>query len=55
MTDNCPTCDKEHIAPIAKGIRGDQVSHLYRCAGCGHIWSTNRDLRFYGYDDQEAA
>lgn len=52
MNDNCPNGDREQVAPIAENIRGNQISHLYQCAGCGHIWSTNRDLDAYG---QEAA
>ncbi|WP_328903238.1 hypothetical protein OHR86_27955 [Streptomyces sp. NBC_00441] len=55
MTDNCPQCPQEGVAPAAEDHRNNQVSHLYRCAGCGHIWSTNRDLGVYGYDDREAA
>ncbi|WP_187284965.1 hypothetical protein [Streptomyces sp. OR43] len=52
MTDNCPNCPQQQVNPVAEDIRGTQVSHLYRCAGCGHIWSTNRDADAYG---QEAA
>ncbi|MFE7237234.1 hypothetical protein [Streptomyces sp. NPDC057580] len=48
MTDTCPNCTRRGTAPITEHQDGDQVSHLYRCAGCGHVWSTNRDLRFYG-------
>ena len=48
MNDNCPRCPWENVAPITELRDGTQVSHLYRCAGCGHVWSTNRDLGAYG-------
>lgn len=50
MTDNCPNGDRKAVPPIAEHIGGNQISHLYQCAGCGHTWSTNRDLRAYGQD-----
>ncbi|MFE9850277.1 hypothetical protein ACFYPN_15905 [Streptomyces sp. NPDC005576] len=53
MTDNCPNCPQRQVAPMVEQDRGDRISALYRCAGCGHVWSTNRDARFYG--EQEAA
>lgn len=52
MTDNCPQCVRENVIPITERRNGDQVSSLYRCPACGHVWSTNRDVRCYG---QEAA
>ena len=48
MTDNCPNCPLQDVEPMAEHDRGTEVSHLYRCAGCGHVWSTNRDLGAYG-------
>ncbi|MEV7654606.1 hypothetical protein AB0O39_10590 [Streptomyces anulatus] len=48
MTDNCPSCPREKVRPIAEHRDGTQVSHLYRCPACGVTWSTNRDLRAYG-------
>ncbi|WP_405699132.1 hypothetical protein OG209_05405 [Streptomyces sp. NBC_01383] len=52
MTDNCPNCPQKDVEPITQLRAGVEASDLYRCTGCGHIWSTNRDLRSYG---QEAA
>lgn len=48
MTDNCPSCPREQVRPIAEHRDDTQVSHLYRCPGCGVTWSTNRDRQAYG-------
>ncbi|MEU9495454.1 hypothetical protein AB0D73_27250 [Streptomyces sp. NPDC048215] len=48
MNDNCPRCPRENVQPAAEHDSGTEVSHLYRCDRCGHVWSTNRDVRFYG-------
>ncbi|MFJ3089084.1 hypothetical protein [Streptomyces sp. NPDC086838] len=48
MTDNCPNCPQQDVAPVAEHNRGQQTSHLYQCPTCGHVWSTNRDLGAYG-------
>ncbi|MCX4450642.1 hypothetical protein [Streptomyces sp. NBC_01789] len=50
MSDNCPCCLQENVAPVAENSRGRQVSHLYQCPTCGHVWSTNRDLGAYEQD-----
>ncbi|MYR36318.1 hypothetical protein GTX14_04515 [Streptomyces sp. SID4944] len=48
MTDNCPSCTRESVQPVAEHRGATQVSHLYRCPACAETWSTNRDLRAYG-------
>lgn len=50
MTDNCPACTRRNVPPVTGRTAGSRASHLYHCPGCGHVWSTNRDLGAYEQD-----
>ena len=47
LTDSCPSCCRRDIAPAATKARGARVVDGYRCPGCGHTWTTGRDLTAY--------
>ncbi|WP_329542740.1 hypothetical protein [Streptomyces sp. NBC_01358] len=45
-----PNWPQQQVNLVAEHVRGNQISHLYRCAGCGHVRSTNRDSDAYGQE-----
>ncbi|WP_326665323.1 hypothetical protein [Streptomyces sp. NBC_00385] len=52
MNGDGPNCPEQQVNPVAEHVRDNRIGHLYPCAGCGHVRSTNREFDAYG---QEAA
>lgn len=53
MTDTCPACQHPGVQPATSRQNGAAATHGYRCARCGHTWTTTRDLN--AYPDHDAA
>lgn len=55
MTDTCPCCLARGIPPTSRRRDGEHTTAAYRCARCGHTWTTSRWTPAYRRTPRRAA